>query len=58
MSITVTVKNDEQNYRLILTRKVEDKAEKESRIQAGQEQVVTFVPGRDLSVFTIELEKI
>lgn len=58
MSITVTIKNDEQTHRLILTRKVEDKAEKESVIQAGQSQVVTFVPGRDLSVFSIELEKI
>lgn len=56
--ITVTIQNDETVSRLILIRKVEDKAELESRIAPGDSQVVTFMPGRDQSVFTIELEKL
>lgn len=58
MSITVIIKNEERNNRLRIVRKVEDKAEQESLIQVGDEQTITFVPGRDLSVFSIELEKV
>lgn len=55
--ITVTIKNDQKTSRLLVVRKVEDKAERETKIEPGRSEEFEFEPGRDLSSFTIELEK-